>query len=87
MNFDPNAHLELEYPCEWQYKVIGTNETALHEGVSSILANKKHSINPSKKSSKGKYVSLNVGIVVNNEAERKGILAVLQSHPAVKMVL
>ena len=79
--------LEIEYPCEWSYKVIGTDEDALREAISKCAEGADHRISHSKSSSAGRYVSLNLEAVVDSEEIRIKIYHSLSGHASVKIVL
>ncbi|MBU0485893.1 MAG: DUF493 domain-containing protein [Proteobacteria bacterium] len=79
--------LELEYPCNWQYKVIGEDHEKMRLAIAEFVQDVSCSINHSKSSSSGKYHSLNLEIVVESEEVRILIYQELKNHPAVKMVL
>ena len=78
---------EITYPCEWGYTVIGTDEELLRKAVAECFCGKKHSIEFSKKSKAGKYISLIVKAKVTDEDERAKLFALLARHPSIKMVL
>ena len=78
---------DIEYPCEWEYRVIGTDQQALIAAIEQVCASKNPVINLSNVSSKGKYVSMNVTVTVEDEAIRNDIFNQLQQNEAVKMVI
>jgi len=85
----------IEYPCEWGYKVIGTNEEAVRAAVQKSLdtcltsnsGDREFSLGLSKESKGGKYLSLGLTITVLDEGERDGIFQTLKDHPDVLMVM
>lgn len=78
---------EIEYPCVWQYKVIGEDCTRLEQAVLEICAPVPVDLSYSHSSSGGKYHSFNAGIEVQDEEARLSIYRALHSHPDVKFVL
>ncbi|MDH4321535.1 MAG: DUF493 domain-containing protein [Desulfobulbaceae bacterium] len=78
---------EIEYPCSWNYKVIGIDAVAVKNAVAEVLGGQPYILTPSRSSSGGKYHSLNLETVVESEVRRNAIYAALKSHAAVKMVL
>lgn len=80
-------NLEIKYPCEWCYTVIGSDEALLRSAVSEVFCGKPHTLEFSKKSKGGKYISLTAVTNTINEEERLKIFGLLAKHPAVKMVL
>ena len=87
MNLTNDDKPEITYPCEWGYKVIGIDPVAIKEAVGGILGNRRYSIALSKTSSKGKYTSLDVSLIVNSEVERHDFFKSFAQDPAIKMVL
>lgn len=79
--------LELEYPCEWRYKIVGGDKGLMIEAVCEIIPNKGHKIEHSNQSRSGKYTSLNLDLIVHNEDERNFIYEALKAHQHIKMVL
>lgn len=79
--------LHLTYPCEWPYVIIGINESDLRKAVSEIVQRQTHTVMLSHTSAQGKYVSLKILVVVQNDAERTGIYQALHKHPATKVVI
>ena len=85
----------IEYPCEWSYKVVGTNEDAVRAAVQTSLdtcltpnsGDREFSLGMSRKSKGGKYLSLGLTITVLDEGERDGVFRTLKDHPDVLMVM
>ncbi len=78
---------EIDYPCNWQYKVIGENQDAIKQAIMDIAAPVPVVITYSHSSSSGKYHSLNANIEVQDEEARLAIYRALHDHPAIKVVL
>jgi putative lipoic acid-binding regulatory protein len=78
---------EIEYPCQWVYKIIGEDTKILKELIITACAPAEVDIAHSHSSSKGKYHSLNATLEVENETQRLQIYDLLKTHPAVKVVL
>lgn len=78
---------EITYPCEWTYKVIGTDPELMKRAVNSIIQPETFSIEKSHASRTGKYVSLNIELVVFSEEERNRYHKGLSQHKDIKMVL
>lgn len=79
--------LELEYPCDWRYKIVGAEQEALEKAVHDVILEREHKLTHSKKSRTGKYVSMNLDLLVHNEDERQFIYEALKAHQNIKMVL
>ena len=84
---DENQKLELEYPCNWKYKVVGAERKALEAAIHSVILERAHTLEHSKASKTGKYISLNLDLIVHNEDDRTFIYEALKAHDDVKMVL
>jgi len=79
--------LELEYPCNWCYKVIASEKDALQNAVKDVINEREHTLTDSNKSKSGKYVSMNLDMLVHNEDDREFIYDALKKHQDIKMVL
>ena len=77
----------IEYPCNWDYKVIGTDVDEMIKAIELITKGMDYKISPSNVSSKGNYFSLNLTVFVTSEVIRDIIFAKLESNEFVKMVL
>ena len=84
---DSEKKVVLEYPCNWCYKVIATEEKALRQAITDVIDERDHSLEHSNKSKTGKYVSMNLDILVHNDDDRTFIFDALKKHQAIKMVL
>ena len=85
---DLNQHkLELDYPCDWEYKVVIRCENDIKCIIKEVLEDRKHGIKPSKTSSKGKFKSFTLEMMVHNEEDRKDIYKLLGDHEHIKMVV
>lgn len=78
---------DIEYPCIWQYKVIGKNREHLDIAISEICLDISFTVKLSNTSSSGKYCSLNVELEVVDEAMRNSLFTAFQNHAAVTMVI
>lgn len=77
----------IDYPCLWQYKVIGTEEKSLQIAVNECVENSDYELTFSNISGGGKYVSLKLELTVTSEEQRKRLHQLLSDHKAVKVVL
>ena len=78
---------DISYPTRWTYSVIGLDREQLEGAIAEVVDNRSHTISLSKVSSKGRYVSLTLELIVLNEAERHLIFESLSRQPAVTVVL
>ncbi|QSZ42939.1 DUF493 family protein [Sulfurimonas aquatica] len=84
---DSQKKLELTYPCTWCYKIIATEKKALEKAIRDVLDEREHSLVHSNKSKTGKYVSMNLDMLVHNEDDRTFIFEALRKHQNIKMVI
>lgn len=79
--------LELDYPCTWCYKVVAYERAGIEIAALEIFCERPYSLNPSNTSKSGKYISMNLELLVHNEDERTYFYETLKAHPHIKMVL
>jgi putative lipoic acid-binding regulatory protein len=79
--------LELTYPCNWSYKIIGMSHEALQSAVEELLENREFTTAVSKTSKGGKYCSLGLELLVHSDDDRHSVFEQLKQHQHVKMVL
>ncbi|MGM0681597.1 MAG: HP0495 family protein [Thermodesulfobacteriota bacterium] len=77
----------INYPCQWQYKLIGRESESLKDAVKKIVKGAPHSLTPSRTSRNGKYVSYNLELFVATEEIRDYYFNELRSHSAIKIIL
>ena len=90
-----NERPQIEYPCPWDYKIIGTSEDALRGAVQVCLARtlnqapgaREFELGMSRTSNGGKYISLNLNLMVMDEVERNEIFTSLAGHPEIRIVI
>jgi hypothetical protein len=78
---------EIEYPCVWNYQVIGTSEARLRDAIAGAVPDREHSITLTNTSRTGKYTSLLLEIEVDSEAQRLTIFYRIAEHDDVRMVI
>ena len=79
--------LELTYPTSWSYKLIGHEKEAIQKAIHDVIEKREHKLNHSNNSKTGKYVSMNLDLLVHNEDDRNFIYEALKKHSLIKMVL
>jgi uncharacterized protein len=79
--------LELEYPCKWEYKLIGKEEEGIKKTAVDIAGTKPFSLNISNKSSSGKFVSITLEVLVHNDDERVYIYESLRKSKHILYIL
>ena len=84
---DRKDKIELAYPCTWTYKLIGYEKEAIQKAIHDVILKREHSLEHSNKRKTGKYISMNLDLVIKNEDERTFIFEALKAHQNIKMVL
>jgi len=79
--------LELDYPCDWEYKVVIRKENEIKDIIKDVIDQREHNITPSKQSSQGKFTSHTLKMEVNDEKDRQDIYKQLGEHKDIKMVI
>lgn len=85
--FPDDPRPDIQYPAWWTYTVIGPDREQLEKAIAEIVEDRSHHVSLSNLSSKGRYVSLTLKLIVVNEAERKDIFESLRNHPVITLVL
>jgi len=85
-NFFDGRKPEIEYPCSWSYRVIGADELRLRLAVAEIVGEQEHTLLFGQESEHGKYRSLQLDLIVRDEAHRLALFAALKQHPDVRFV-
>jgi len=81
------ARPEIEYPCDWSYKLIGTDKEALQTCVFDTVGERPYTTKEGNSSSKGKFHTLNMTCKVESEKDRNDIFKAFSDHDDVKMVI
>ena len=97
---DSKQKVVIEYPCNWCYKIIASERAALEQAIRDVIDERDqkvngearetsldYSVSHSNKSKTGKYISMNLDLLVHNEDDRTFIFDALKRHQDIKMVL
>jgi len=95
MSNEKNKKLEIEYPCPWDFKIIGTSEdemraavqVSLKEALNGASGEREFELGTSRTSNGGKYISLRLNLMVLDESERNSIFSSLASQPEIRIVI
>ncbi|MFW2579950.1 DUF493 domain-containing protein [Aliarcobacter butzleri] len=79
--------LELDYPCSWEYKLVVLETTNIKQTVKEVIFEREYKVKESKVSSKGKFKSYTLEMLVHNEDDRKEIFKLLGEHSDIKMII
>lgn len=77
---------QIDYPCEWSYRIIGDDIKKMVEAVEDSLKDMKYDLQASNISNKGNYFSISLKVFVDNEVIRDIIYEKIKNHRNVKMV-
>lgn len=87
MIIDENSERpEIEYPCDWDYKIIGTDVSEMIKAIEEAVGDLTYEITPSNISKKGNYFSLNLRVFVPSEIVRDIIFQKVSASAFVKIV-
>ena len=78
---------EIEYPCLWNFKIIGREEERMRRAIAKIVGDSDYTLTFSNQSRHGKYRSLNLDMVVLDESHRLNIFEALRHHSSIQIVL
>jgi putative lipoic acid-binding regulatory protein len=84
---EKKSAVQLQYPCQWLYKVVGADREKLNQALLDTVSNDSCRITYSSSSRTGRYHCLNLEVTVQNEDERNSIYQTLKAHPLVKIIL
>lgn len=87
MASDKHPRPVLAYPLDWEYRVIGADESEIRAAIVRIMGARSHVVAASRKSREGRWVSVHVQLVVHSETERDQLHRELVSDPAVRLVM
>ncbi len=77
---------KIEFPCYWEYKIISTDIKEMELCVFELL-DREYELEKSKKSSSGKYVSMNLKTKVISKEDRDRIFCDLKKCKSVKYII
>ncbi len=82
-----DKELGLNYPCEWEYKLITDSSDDLKNSIKDLLGNRVYRLLFSKKSKNGKYDSYILNLTVFNDDDRKSIYEALKKDKNIKIII
>lgn len=78
---------KIDYPCTWQYKIIGESATEITRLVKEHVCEKGYILTNSNVSSGGRYISMSLELIVNSDERRLELYKLLAADSTVKVVL
>jgi putative lipoic acid-binding regulatory protein len=83
---DPSSDRPLiDYPCEWEYRVIGIDPDEIRAAIHEVVGDMDHQLREANRS--GKYLSMSLTLMVEDEAHRDALFQALNAKPKVRMVI
>jgi putative lipoic acid-binding regulatory protein len=78
---------EIAYPCPWSYRIIGSDESDMRIAVNEIVGRGvDYRLELSNESRGGKYRSLELELIVVDEAHRLALFDALRKRSEIKFV-
>lgn len=77
---------KIDYPCSWQYKIIGESNGEIRKIVQATVT-EEYILRKSNVSSSGRYVSMNLELTVQSEERRLELYRVLAAAGEIKVVI
>jgi uncharacterized protein len=78
---------KIDFPCEWSYKIFGTDKNKLENAISEVLKQNPYQIVKATKSSKGNYISLTIKLIIKNQSELDDFYHKFSAQKDIKIVL
>lgn len=78
---------DIEYPCRWEYTIIGRTHEQIRGAVETAVERMDFELVESHVSRGGKYCSMALAVIVEDQAERDRIFMALREHADVVMVI
>jgi putative lipoic acid-binding regulatory protein len=82
-----DKELGLNYPCNWEYKLITDSSDDLKSSIKELLGNRNYKLVFSKKSKNGKYDSYILSLLVHSDKDRKNIYESLKKDKNIKIII
>jgi len=79
--------VKLDYPCNWNYKVIINAHCKIDHIVKNVLGERTFKISKSNNSKNKTYMSYKVSLLVHSDEDREEIFHEFKKEDCVKIVL
>lgn len=77
----------IDYPCAWEYRLIGEDEERMRAAVAEILGEARYMLTLANRSQRARYCSLQLSLEVLDETQRLDTFERLRRNAAVRYVL
>lgn len=81
------ARPDIAYPCLWSFRVIGEEREAVAAAIAAVAGAAEHLLTYGQASSRGRYHSFTLEIMVASEGHRNNLYRALAGAEVVKFVL
>lgn len=77
----------IDYPNDWEYRLIGRCEEDILNAVSSVMGDAPHSLCHANRSKQGRYISMSLTTTVETEEHRNALFKLFKDHESIVMVI
>jgi putative lipoic acid-binding regulatory protein len=78
---------QLDYPCEWGYRVIAGQEAHIRLAIRQAFGEHPVRLGEVRRSSGGRWCSMSVDTTVDNEDQRRSFFERLKHSAGIRLVL
>lgn len=78
---------QLDYPCEWGYRVIAGQESHIRLAIRQAFGEHPVRLGEVRRSSGGRWCSMSVDTTVDNDDQRRGFFERLKQSAGIRLVL
>jgi putative lipoic acid-binding regulatory protein len=86
VNLD-DKQLQIDYPLDWGYKIIGKKDEDMLLAIQEICDGRVYKYNKANKSSKGKFLSFHLQVLVHNDDDRNVLFDNFKNHKNIHFVI
>ena len=79
--------LNISYPTPWTYTVIGDDEYHMRVAVGDVCGDLEHKLEVSRRSATGRYCSIKVEVIVQDDDQRIGLFHSLLRRDEIRYVV
>ncbi|MFW6052088.1 MAG: DUF493 domain-containing protein [Myxococcota bacterium] len=77
----------VEYPCSWQWRIIGTDPDRLRSAVAEVVTDRDFVLHEANRSPAGRWLSMHLELEVASERDRNDIHRALTGHRWIRLAL
>ena len=90
LNNDSVTKPEIQYPCRWQYRLIGEDRESILAAIGAAVGVNDMdlcTITEGNVSSSGRYITITLEMDIRDEEERLRLYHFFSDHSAIRVVL